>query len=81
MFFATSREIERLTEYTKLPDGTWAAELRAPRLRATGLSPNDCRHDLLTHFDALLVEWLTRAQQSPSVRPIGGGKDPNDGPF
>jgi hypothetical protein len=81
MFFTTSREIERLTEYTKLPDGTWVAELRAPRLRATGLSPNDCRHNLLNHFDALLAEWLTSAQHSLSVAPIASGKGPDDGPF
>ena len=68
MFFTTSRLIETLTEYSKLPDGTWAAELRTPRLRVAGFSPVDCRHELLSHFDALLAEWLT---ESPANAELG----------
>jgi hypothetical protein len=64
--------LDRVTEYTKQPDGSWHADLRVPRLHVEGDSPNDCRYRMMDQFDALLAEWLTAAHKSEEPRLFGG---------
>jgi hypothetical protein len=71
MLFNTARTLERLTDYTKLPDGTWAAEVRVLRLRVTGMTPTDCKHELLSELDARLAAWLASIAQGDSCSPAG----------
>ena len=73
ILFKTYRLLDTLTEYSKLPDGTWVAELRAPQLRVTGPSPNDCRHRLLDRLDELFAEWLVRKTQPEPFSPSTSG--------
>jgi hypothetical protein len=63
--------LDRVTDYTKQPDGSWHADLRVPRLHVQGDSPNDCRSRLSAQFDALLAQWLKTAQESPRPRVLG----------
>jgi len=58
MLFEANRAIEEVADYTKLPDGTWAVEVRALKLRVTGSTPTDCRFLLLKEFDQRLAAWI-----------------------
>jgi hypothetical protein len=62
-------ELDRITEYTKQPDGSCHADLRVPRLHVEGESPNDCRYRMADEFDAALAKWLVKAQKSPDSPP------------
>ena len=60
--------LDRITDYTKQPDGTWHADLYRPiRLHAEGRSPDDCRYRLGEQFDLAMVEWLERVQKEPAA--------------
>ena len=63
--------LDRVTDYTKQPDGSWHADLRVPRLHVEGESPSDCQYRMMQQFDALLAEWLTAAQKSAEPRLFG----------
>lgn len=67
--------LDRITEYTKQPDGSWHADLRVPKLHVEGASPNDCRYRMADEFDAALTEWLEKAQKSPGS--VLGGQAEN----
>jgi hypothetical protein len=58
MLFEANHALEKVADYTKLPDGTWAVEIRALKLRATGPTPTDCRFLLLKEFDERLAAWI-----------------------
>lgn len=64
--------LDRVTEYTKQPDGSWHADLRVPKLHVEGASPNDCRYRMADEFDAALTEWLEKAQKTHRRRRISG---------
>jgi hypothetical protein len=71
MIGKTMIALDRVTDYTKQPDGSWHADLRVPRLHVEGESPNDCRYRMMDLFEALLTEWLVAAQKSPHPRLFG----------
>ncbi len=58
MLFEANHALEKVADYTKLPDGTWAVEVRALKLRVTGPTPTDCRFRLLAEFDKRLAAWI-----------------------
>jgi len=58
MLFKANHALEKVADYTKLPDGTWIVEVPALRLRVTGDSPTDCRFRLLDEFDSRLAAWI-----------------------
>ncbi len=60
--------LDRVTDYTKQADGSWHADLHRPiRLHVEGRSPDDCRYQMASLFDAALTEWLERIQEQPGV--------------
>ena len=67
MFFKAYETLEQLTDYTKRSDGTWNADVRALRLQATGASPIQCRHRLLSQFDERLAAWLAQGAQGTPI--------------
>ena len=58
MLFKVNHALEKVADYTKLPDGTWVVEVPALRLRVTGDSPTECRYRLLDEFDSRLAAWI-----------------------
>ena len=60
MFFKANHALEAVADYTKLPDGTWAVEVPALKLRVIGRTPIECKHNLLDEFDVRLAEWIVR---------------------
>jgi len=58
MLFEANHALEKVADYTKLPDGTWAVEVRVLKLRVTGPTPTDCRFRLLKEFDERLAAWI-----------------------
>jgi hypothetical protein len=66
MFFKAPRALEKVADYTKLPDGTWTAEVPALRLRVTGDSPTECRYRLLDELDARLAAWIVAVTEGGS---------------
>ncbi len=60
--------LDRVTDYTKQPDGSWHADLYHPiRLHVEGRSPDDCKYRMMDHFDRALTDWLERIQKQPTV--------------
>ena len=43
--FEANHAREKVADYTKLADGTWAVEVRALKLRATAPTPTDRKFD------------------------------------
>ena len=62
--------LDRVTDYNKLPDGRWHADVYHPvRLHIEGGSPGDCWFQMIDKFDAVLSDWLEGTQKEPD-RPI-----------
>jgi hypothetical protein len=40
-------------------------------LRVTGMTPTDCKHELLNELDARLAAWLASIAQGDSCSPAG----------
>jgi len=74
MFFKAYHALEQLTDYTKRSDGTWNADVPALLLQATGSTPVECRHKLLTQFDERLTEWLVHGAQGTPTAPRQSSK-------
>jgi hypothetical protein len=66
MLFDANHALEKVADYTKLPDGTWVVEVRALRLRVSGPSPTACRFKLLAEFDKKLAAWILAVSQTGS---------------
>jgi hypothetical protein len=69
MFFKTYGILEQLTDYTKRSDGTWNADVPALLLQATGSSPIECRHRLVSQLDERLAAWLVKGAQGMPTAP------------
>lgn len=72
--------LDRMTDYSKQPDGSWHADLRVPRLHVEGESPNDCRYRMIDEFDAILSQWLVAAQESSRPLALGAVDSATAGP-
>lgn len=71
MLYDTNRALEKVADYTKLSDGTWAVEVRALNLRATGTTPTECKIELVMQFDKRLAAWLLQvAKGDPNSEPL-----------
>lgn len=71
MFFKANHALEAVADYTKLPDGTWAVEVPALKLRVVGRTPIECKHRMLDEFGLRLAEWIVlRSTGSPDASPI-----------
>lgn len=66
MLFKANHALEKVADYTKLPDGTWVVEVRQLKLRVTGPSPTDCRFRLLAEFDDRLAKWIVAVTEGDS---------------
>ena len=67
MFFAAYHALEKIADYSKLADGSWAVEIQALKLRVTGSTPTDCRFKLLAEFDDRLAALiLDTAHERPA---------------
>lgn len=71
MLFDANHALEKVADYTKLPDGTWTVEVRALNLRATGPTPTDCQFRLFMEFDKRLAAWILQiAKAGPDSAPL-----------
>jgi hypothetical protein len=66
MLFKANHALEKVADYTKLPDGTWVVEVRQLKLRLTGPSPTDCRFRLLAEFDERVAKWIVAVTERGS---------------
>jgi hypothetical protein len=66
MLFDANHALEKVADYTKLPDGTWIVEVPALRLRASGPSPTDCKFRLFVEFDKKIAAWIFAVTQTGS---------------
>jgi hypothetical protein len=71
MLFKANHALEKVADYTKLPDDTWVVEVRALRLRVSGPSPSECRFRLLAEFDERMAHTLRRKSDAPKTAPLG----------
>ena len=72
--------LDRVTDYTKQPNGSWHADLYQPiRLHVEGRSPDDCRYRLAGRFGEAMVDWLERCQKQPTAALTGEAETAIDG--
>ena len=69
MLFDANHALEKIADYTKLPDGTWTVEVRALKLHVTGPTPTACKFRLLKEFDERIAAWILRIAQGQPPSP------------
>ena len=67
MLFKANHALEKVADYTKLPDGTWVVEIRALQLRVSAPTPSACRFRLLAEFDERMAAWILTVAEGGST--------------